>query len=158
MSVMERPKAASEFPIKFFARDSGLLRFRIHAVQKSGLPGKINDFNFLWLTNLFLIYSLYKEEDSLPFAFILFSLLQLACKELIQIILLIFIYGIQMSKSNKNILINIVLNQVLLCALIPVFEFSRIFSTNQPFFRNWKKTFWIATKEISSFNHKMNEL
>lgn len=40
VSIMERPKAASEFPIKFFARDSGLLRFRIHAVQKSGLPGR----------------------------------------------------------------------------------------------------------------------
>ena len=37
---MERPKAASEFPIRFFARDSDLLRFRIHAVQKSGLPGR----------------------------------------------------------------------------------------------------------------------
>lgn len=36
VSLMERPKAASEFPIRFFARDSGLLRFRIHAgVQKS---------------------------------------------------------------------------------------------------------------------------
>lgn len=42
VSIMERPKAASEFPIKFFARDSGLLRFRIHAVavQKSALPGR----------------------------------------------------------------------------------------------------------------------
>ena len=38
VSQMERPKAASEFPIRFFARDSGLLRFRIHAgVQKSSL-------------------------------------------------------------------------------------------------------------------------
>lgn len=38
VSLMERPKAASEFPIRFFARDSGLLRFRIHAgVQKSTL-------------------------------------------------------------------------------------------------------------------------
>lgn len=37
---MERPKAASDFAIKFFARDSGLLRFRIHAVQKSGLSGR----------------------------------------------------------------------------------------------------------------------
>jgi de-etiolated-1 len=40
VSIMERPKAASEFPIRFFARDSGLLRFRIHAVQKQGLPGR----------------------------------------------------------------------------------------------------------------------
>lgn len=39
VSVLERPKAASEYAIRFFARDSGLLRFRIHAgIQKSGLP------------------------------------------------------------------------------------------------------------------------
>ncbi len=31
ISVMERPKAFAEYPIRFFARDSGLLRFRIHA-------------------------------------------------------------------------------------------------------------------------------
>jgi de-etiolated-1 len=30
VSQMERPKQASEFPIRFFARDSGLLRFKIH--------------------------------------------------------------------------------------------------------------------------------
>lgn len=31
ISVLERPKACSDHPIRFFARDSGLLRFRIHA-------------------------------------------------------------------------------------------------------------------------------
>jgi de-etiolated-1 len=40
VSIMERPKAASEFPIRFFARDSGLLRFKIHSSQKSGLTGR----------------------------------------------------------------------------------------------------------------------
>lgn len=36
VSVMERPKAFAEYPIRFFARDSGLLRFRLHA----GVQGK----------------------------------------------------------------------------------------------------------------------
>lgn len=36
VSVMERPKACGEHPIRFYARDSGLLKFRIHA----GVPGK----------------------------------------------------------------------------------------------------------------------
>ena len=31
VSAMERPKACAEFPIRFFARDSGLLKFRIYA-------------------------------------------------------------------------------------------------------------------------------
>lgn len=31
ISVLERPKACSDYPVKFFSRDSGLLRFRIHA-------------------------------------------------------------------------------------------------------------------------------
>ncbi|KAL1397554.1 hypothetical protein pipiens_009670 [Culex pipiens pipiens] len=31
VSVLERPKACAEFPIRFFARDSGLLKFRIYA-------------------------------------------------------------------------------------------------------------------------------
>lgn len=30
VSIMERPKACGEYPISFFARDSGLLKFRIH--------------------------------------------------------------------------------------------------------------------------------
>lgn len=30
VSVMERPKACSEYPIRFYARDSGLLKFRIY--------------------------------------------------------------------------------------------------------------------------------
>lgn len=30
VSIMERPKACGEYPIRFFARDSGLLRFRIY--------------------------------------------------------------------------------------------------------------------------------
>ncbi|KAJ6626133.1 DET1 like [Pseudolycoriella hygida] len=30
VSVMERPKGCSEYPIRFFARDSGLLKFRIY--------------------------------------------------------------------------------------------------------------------------------
>lgn len=30
VSVMERPKACGEYPIRFFARDSGLLKFRIY--------------------------------------------------------------------------------------------------------------------------------
>ena len=41
ISVMERPKACSDHPIRFFARDSGLLRFRIHAgldAKREGLP------------------------------------------------------------------------------------------------------------------------
>ncbi|XP_059620785.1 DET1 homolog [Phlebotomus argentipes] len=36
VSVMERPKACTEYPIRFFARDSGLLKFRIFP----GLQGK----------------------------------------------------------------------------------------------------------------------
>ncbi|XP_058059410.1 DET1 homolog [Anopheles bellator] len=31
VSAMERPKACAEFPIRFFARESGLLKFRIYA-------------------------------------------------------------------------------------------------------------------------------
>uniref|UniRef100_A0A182ILJ7 Uncharacterized protein n=1 Tax=Anopheles atroparvus TaxID=41427 RepID=A0A182ILJ7_ANOAO len=31
VSAMERPKACAEFPIRFYARDSGLLKFRIYA-------------------------------------------------------------------------------------------------------------------------------
>lgn len=31
VSVMERPKAYGEYPIRFYARDSGLLKFRIYA-------------------------------------------------------------------------------------------------------------------------------
>lgn len=31
VSVMERPKACGDFPIRFYARDSGLLRFKIYA-------------------------------------------------------------------------------------------------------------------------------
>lgn len=30
VSVMERPKACSEYPIRFFDRDSGILKFRIY--------------------------------------------------------------------------------------------------------------------------------
>lgn len=30
VSIMERPKACGEYPIRFFARDSGLLKFRIY--------------------------------------------------------------------------------------------------------------------------------
>lgn len=30
VSIMERPKACGEYPIRFFGRDSGLLKFRIH--------------------------------------------------------------------------------------------------------------------------------
>ncbi|XP_019878959.1 DET1 homolog [Aethina tumida] len=33
VSVMERPKASGEHPIRFYARDSGFLRFRIYAGQ-----------------------------------------------------------------------------------------------------------------------------
>uniref|UniRef100_A0A1B0C8B4 Uncharacterized protein n=1 Tax=Lutzomyia longipalpis TaxID=7200 RepID=A0A1B0C8B4_LUTLO len=36
VSVMERPKACTEYPIRFFARDSGFLKFRIFP----GLQGK----------------------------------------------------------------------------------------------------------------------
>lgn len=36
ISILERPKAFAEHPIRFFCRDSGLLRFRIHA----GVQGK----------------------------------------------------------------------------------------------------------------------
>lgn len=36
VSVMERPKACGEHPIRFYARDSGLLKFRIYA----GVLGK----------------------------------------------------------------------------------------------------------------------
>lgn len=39
VSVMERPKASSEYPIRFFARDSGLLKFRIYpGLQDAGIP------------------------------------------------------------------------------------------------------------------------
>jgi len=31
VSVMERPKACGEHPIRFYARDSGLLKFQIYA-------------------------------------------------------------------------------------------------------------------------------
>ena len=31
VSVLERPKVCGEYPIKFFARDSGMLKFRIFA-------------------------------------------------------------------------------------------------------------------------------
>lgn len=30
VSIMERPKACGEYPIRFFGRDSGLLKFRIY--------------------------------------------------------------------------------------------------------------------------------
>lgn len=30
VSALERPKACAEFPIRFFARDSGILKFRLH--------------------------------------------------------------------------------------------------------------------------------
>lgn len=30
MSVLERPKACSEYPIRFFDRESGILKFRIY--------------------------------------------------------------------------------------------------------------------------------
>ncbi|XP_062551167.1 DET1 homolog [Armigeres subalbatus] len=38
VSAMERPKACAEFPIRFFARDSGLLKFRIYAGVQIQLP------------------------------------------------------------------------------------------------------------------------
>ncbi|XP_062562273.1 DET1 homolog [Armigeres subalbatus] len=38
VSAMERPKACAEFPIRFFARDSGLLKFRIYAGVQNQLP------------------------------------------------------------------------------------------------------------------------
>ena len=38
VSSMERPKACAEFPIGFFARDSGLLKFRIYAVTQGMWP------------------------------------------------------------------------------------------------------------------------
>lgn len=40
ISVMERPKASSEYPIRFFARDSGLLKFRIYPglLDSGGTP------------------------------------------------------------------------------------------------------------------------
>lgn len=56
VSIMERPKAASEFPIKFFARDSGLLRFRIHAVQKSGLPGFFSNLILIFIIVIFYLF------------------------------------------------------------------------------------------------------
>lgn len=43
VSVMERPKACGDHPIRFYARDSGLLRFKIYAglQQKDHLtPGR----------------------------------------------------------------------------------------------------------------------
>ncbi|XP_795871.1 DET1 homolog [Strongylocentrotus purpuratus] len=36
VSVMERPKACGDYPIRFYARDSGILKFKIHA----GLVGR----------------------------------------------------------------------------------------------------------------------
>ncbi|XP_012273076.1 DET1 homolog [Orussus abietinus] len=36
VSMLERPKACGEHPIRFYARDSGLLKFRMYA----GIPGK----------------------------------------------------------------------------------------------------------------------
>ncbi|XP_058825968.1 DET1 homolog [Topomyia yanbarensis] len=38
VSAMERPKACAEFPIRFFARDSGLLKFRIYAGVQNQQP------------------------------------------------------------------------------------------------------------------------
>lgn len=42
VSVMERPKACCEYPIRFFARDSGILKFRIYpGLQDKGTPQSV---------------------------------------------------------------------------------------------------------------------
>ena len=38
VSVMERPKAAGDHPIRFYGRESGLLKFRIYAGTGGSLP------------------------------------------------------------------------------------------------------------------------
>ncbi|XP_074597130.1 de-etiolated protein 1 abo [Brevipalpus obovatus] len=38
VSAMERPKACGEHPIKFYARDSGYLRFKVHAEMETQNP------------------------------------------------------------------------------------------------------------------------
>lgn len=38
VSALERPKACSEYPIRFFARDSGLLKFRLYTGNQMKMP------------------------------------------------------------------------------------------------------------------------
>lgn len=43
VSVMERPKACGEYPIRFFARDSGALKFRIYpGLQQPKVPSSMS--------------------------------------------------------------------------------------------------------------------
>lgn len=57
VSVMERPKGCGEYPIRFFARDSGLLKFRIY-------PG-LQDKNLTQATKRLVAFTFHPTE---PFA------------------------------------------------------------------------------------------